>query len=307
MLFSGDDQGVIDDNLPPGTPWSTPNLGAALVNAGLTFVGYSEDLPVVGSLVESSGAYVRKHSPWINWQGTGLNQIPFQCNQSMNEFPVDFNDLPDLSFVIPNMNNDMHNGSDPYRISTADDWIEQHLKPYIDWAQTNNSLFILTFDEDNSAGVNQILCLFNGPMVMNGDYFLNGYDHFDLLRTLEDMYGLPYAGYSAFADPIEEVWRMNAVGLAGFNANAGNEACIFPNPLTGDSRMILGDNKIGERGTLNLQFFDISGRMVSDEKLELIPGQTQYAFRKEMLKPGVYFFSLLDGEERLSSGRIVNE
>src|SRR5205085_1317939 len=71
QLFSGSNQGSVDDNYPtgqPGTAFTTPNLGAAL-GAG-KFVGYSEDLPAVGSQVETAALYARKHSPWTNWQGT---------------------------------------------------------------------------------------------------------------------------------------------------------------------------------------------------------------------------------------------
>ena len=47
-LFAGDDQGVRDDEIPPGYPWSAPNLGAALMAAGATFAGFAEDLPAIG-------------------------------------------------------------------------------------------------------------------------------------------------------------------------------------------------------------------------------------------------------------------
>src|SRR5437660_12829449 len=40
-LFSGSNQGVTDDSCPVG-PFSTPNLGRGLINAGRTFGGYSE-------------------------------------------------------------------------------------------------------------------------------------------------------------------------------------------------------------------------------------------------------------------------
>src|SRR5438477_1709941 len=44
QFFSGSSQGVTDDTVPPpGAPYSTPNLGAALQSAGKTFTGYSED------------------------------------------------------------------------------------------------------------------------------------------------------------------------------------------------------------------------------------------------------------------------
>src|SRR5256885_527448 len=68
-LFSGDPQGTGSDakrnpdgsnpivnghtqvgtnDPPPKTPLETPNLGAALIRAGRSFVGYSEDLPIRG-------------------------------------------------------------------------------------------------------------------------------------------------------------------------------------------------------------------------------------------------------------------
>lgn len=307
MFFSGSNQGVIDNNLPLNTPWTTPNLGGSLINAGNSFAGYSEDLPVAGSLVASSGDYFRKHSPWVNWQGTGLNQIPWTSNLSMNEFPVNFNDLPDLSFVIPNQNNDMHNGVDPIRITTADTWIFNHLKPYIDWAQTNNSLFILMFDEDNSLGINQTLCLFYGPMVVPGDYLLNGYNHFDLLRTFEDMYGLPYAGYSAFASPIEEIWRGNAVGVAEENIQTNAAITIYPNPLNENSQLLFCEDIWNEKSDLKICFFDISGRLAHEENIPYVPGQKGYNFDKHSLGHGIFAYRISSNSTPIGSGKIVVE
>jgi len=64
-IFSGSNQGVTDDSCPHY--FITDNLGLYLLNASLTFAGYSEDLPSVGSLVCTSGAYARKHAPWVNF------------------------------------------------------------------------------------------------------------------------------------------------------------------------------------------------------------------------------------------------
>ena len=307
IFFSGSSQGVIDDNLPLNTPWMSPNLGGSLINAGYSFAGYSEDLPVAGSLVASSGDYFRKHCPWVNWQGTGLNQIPWTCNLSMNDFPTNFNDLPDLSFVIPNQNNDMHNGVDPLRITTADNWIFNHLKPYIDWAQTNNSLFVLMFDEDNSLGINQTLCLFNGPMIMPGDYLLNGYNHFDMLRTFEDMYGLPYAGFSANANPIEEIWRVNSVDVVETNSQANGSTTIFPNPLNENSVLSLNENIWNEKSDLKICFFDISGRLAHEESIPFIPGQKSYNFDKNGLSKGIFAFRISSNDTPIGSGKIIVE
>ena len=70
---------------------------------------------------------------------------------------------------------------------------------------THNSLFIMTFDEDDSSQSNRIATIFVGPMVVPGQYS-ESINHFNLLRTLEDMYNLPYAGVSGNYQPITDVW-----------------------------------------------------------------------------------------------------
>src|ERR1035437_3663783 len=144
MFFSGSNQGIIDDNLPAVNPFNTPNLGASLIAAGFTFTGYSEDLPSVGFNGATSVNYARKHNPWVNWQGSPNYPIPLPSNQPLTAFPSDYTTLPSVSVVIPNQNNDMHNGSDPATITTGDTWLQTHLDGYIQWAKTHNSLFIFT-------------------------------------------------------------------------------------------------------------------------------------------------------------------
>ena len=113
MFFSGSNlQGVTDDNVPAANPFNTSNLGYSLINAGFTFIGYSENLPSVGYNGASSNYYARKHSPWTNWQGSTNYPIPLASNQPMTAFPSDYTTLPNVSVVIPNLVDDMHNGTD---------------------------------------------------------------------------------------------------------------------------------------------------------------------------------------------------
>lgn len=300
MAFSGSNQGVTTDALPTGTPWSTANLGAALIDAGFTFGGYSEDLPAIGSTVEVSGYYARKHNPWVNWQGTGTNQIPASCNMPMTLFPTDYNLLPDLCYVIPNVENDMHNGTDPTRITVADDWIRNHLSAYINWAMNHNSLFILTFDEDNNFYQNRIPTIFVGPMVQAGDYLLNGYNHYDMLRTLEDMFALPYAGQSASAQAIEEIWSTSGLPTtSGQVVSLG----IYPNPITQSSRIYLSGTRPGQN--LKLTVFDLLGNEVRTLPLQGLSLSASFPFPSAGLQSGVYFYRLTESGQSLCSGKIV--
>ena len=98
-LYSGCNQSVTNDNVPANIPFTTPNLGRELMDAGKTFVTYSEDLPSVGFNGASSGNYARKHNPAANWMGTGANQIPVTTNQPFSAFPSsDFSLLPTVSY-----------------------------------------------------------------------------------------------------------------------------------------------------------------------------------------------------------------
>jgi phosphatidylinositol-3-phosphatase len=210
-LFSGANQGVTDDSCPH--TFSTANLGAQLIAKGLTFGGYSEDLPSVGSTVCTSGFYARKHNPWVNFTNvpSGAN-MPFA-----GSWPTDFTKLPTISIVVPNLINDMHDGS----VAQGDGWLQNNLDAYYKWAKLNNSLFIVTFDEDDRSANNQIFTMFAGPMVAPGLYSTH-INHFNVLRTLEDMYGLAYAGAASTATPITNVWNTSVPSAPTLSASAGN-------------------------------------------------------------------------------------
>ena len=89
-LFSGSNQGVTDNNVPANLPFTTPNLGGALLAAGYSFVGYSQGLPYAGYDGAAFGAYARKHNPWANWQDSPSWGVPSASNQPFTAFPADF-------------------------------------------------------------------------------------------------------------------------------------------------------------------------------------------------------------------------
>src|SRR5262249_10748815 len=134
--------------------------------------------------------------------------------------------LPTVSFVVPNVSNDMHDGPEPDKITLADTWLKTHLDGYVQWAATHNSLLLVTFDEDERFDQNRITTLFVGPMVTPGQYS-ESITHHTVLRTLEDMYGLPYAGASASTTPITDVWTTaGGVGAAPAFTVVGTSLCV---------------------------------------------------------------------------------
>jgi phosphatidylinositol-3-phosphatase len=195
-LFAGSTFGVTKD-VCPVNGGNVPNLASELLAAGYTFIGYAEDLPAVGSPVCSAGKYARKHVPWADFTNVPpANSVPFSA------FPMgNYASLPTVSFVIPNNDNNMHDGSIP----AGDAWLNRQLSGYANWAVANNSLLIVTWDEDENTPRNQIPTVFYGAHVQPGTYN-EQISHYNVLSTLEQMYGLPKTGNAVNAPPIADIW-----------------------------------------------------------------------------------------------------
>ncbi len=196
-LFSGSTNGIIDDSCPHTI--NADNLGAQLLTAGLSFAGYSETMPAAGFTGCGSTTYARKHNPWVNFPS-----VPASANLPLTAFTAlsaDYAALPAVSFVVPNLQNDMHDGT----IAQGDSWLQSNLGGYVDWAEQHNSLMILTWDEDDNRAANRIPTIILGAGVAPGAY-PEHIDHYSILRTIQDAYGLPAIGASATATPILDIW-----------------------------------------------------------------------------------------------------
>jgi phospholipase C len=193
-LFSGSTQGLTDDSCPH--TYSAENLGHQLIAAGDTFKGYSEGQPSAGYTGCQSGRYYRKHNPWVNF-----TNVPSSANVPFGQWPADFTTLPTVSFVVPDICNDMHDCG----IATGDTWLKNHIDAYARWAKTHNSVLILTFDEDDRSQSNQIPTIFYGQHVRTGG-FSERITLYSVLRTIEDAYGLGCVANSCGASAITDVW-----------------------------------------------------------------------------------------------------
>jgi hypothetical protein len=199
-LFSGSTQGVTSNACPKHFR-RADNLGHQLRKSGRSFVGYAESLPTTGFRGCSSGRYLRKHNPWVNF-GT----LPASTNRPFSAFPSDYRKLPTVSFVSPNMCHDMHDCS----IRTGDRWMKKHFSRYARWAPRHNSLLVVTFDENAGGTVKSIPTIIVGANVRPGVYS-ERLNHYKLLRTIEDIYGLPALGRAKAASPLSKIWTRSPI------------------------------------------------------------------------------------------------
>jgi hypothetical protein len=194
-LFSGSTQGVTSDRCLHRFH-GVPSLGSQLIAAGFTFTGYSEDLPYAGYRGCTDGRYAAKHNPWVNF-----DTVPDSANQPYSAVPTDYTQLPTVSFVIPDLCNDMHDCG----TAAGDSWASANIEPYLQWAQTHNSLLLITYDEDDKSAGNHILTVIAGQDIRPGQY-AQRITHYSVLRTLEDLFGLQPLGHAAEAEPITGIW-----------------------------------------------------------------------------------------------------
>ena len=183
-LMSGTDD-VTSNDVPPPSSLDVDNLPNELVTHGLSYDEYA------GTDYGVPNDFLR----YTTTPGTAANPNPM--DKSERDFPTTpdgYAQLPTVSFAFGSNAESMHDGT----IAQGDAWLKSKFGGYIDWAKTHNSLFVLTWDEDDFGPLNQIPTLMVGPMAKAGNYgeFIN---HYSVLRTVLDMYGLPHINHTADA------------------------------------------------------------------------------------------------------------
>jgi len=294
-LFSGSTQGIADDSVPHNYPFVTPNLARELIDASRSFVTYSEDLPYAGYDGATYGNYARKHNPVANWVGAGTNQVPDTLNRPFSDFPSsDFSQLPTVSFIVPNQNNDMHTSTGSASIIAGDTWVHDYIDSYLAWALNNNSLLILTFDEDDDHHDNRVTTIFYGPMVQGGQY-PELIDHYAVLRTVEGLYSLPLAGNTASYSPISDCWI--SAGLNNLNTRHDQLLSVSPNPASLELTFYFNDHVTPH----TIIITDLSGRALS--KYSTFPGNVTLSV--STYPDGIYFYTITSTDTPPSYGRFI--
>lgn len=194
QLFAGTSGGITTDCSPSDScHLNARNLGDSLDARGLSWKAYMESMPTPCAL-SNSGDYVVRHNPLVYFDG--IRNDPLRCAAHDVPFSVLAVDLltaattPSYAFISPNVCNDMHDCS----IATGDNWLKTHLPDLLNSpaCTSDTCLLILTWDEDDRTGGNHVLTIFAGSAAQTGGVASTvSYNHYSLLRTVEDIYGLP--------------------------------------------------------------------------------------------------------------------
>jgi len=184
-----------------------PHVGDLLEAAGRSWRVYAEGYPGNCFLGSSMGAYVRRHVPFLSFRSVQTNATRCQriVNASALANDVANGTLPDYGFYVPDLNNSGHDTG----VAFADQWLARTFGPLLEDARfMDGTLFVVTFDEDDGIHANHIYTVLSGTGVRPGSVSTSRYDHYSLLRTIEDVLGLGGLGQrDADAQPVAGVWR----------------------------------------------------------------------------------------------------
>jgi phosphatidylinositol-3-phosphatase len=203
-LVSGSTQGVSSDCTDCIV--RARNLADTLEAAGMTWKTYAEDLPYAGFTGGSAGRYAKKHDPFLYFQDVAGSPARRRRVVPFTRFARDLarSRLPDFSLVIPNLCDDMHDCS----VATGDAWLKAHVVPLLHSPALRGGVVFVVFDEGTSGtgGGGHIEALALGPTVRRGARFTKATNHYGLLRTIEDAWGLPRLAFSRTGTPIGGIW-----------------------------------------------------------------------------------------------------
>jgi phospholipase C len=188
-LTSGSTWKITDDDyhvLPAG------GIGAQLTERGIPWRAYMEGM--TRGCMDSPYPYAVKHNPFAYYGGACPANVV-----SLTRFDADLAEgPPQFVWITPDLCHDTHDCS----VAVGDRWLAEIVtKITSSPAWQSGGLLLITWDEDDGRDNNRVLTLVVAPRVSR-HVLDEPYDHYSLLATVEDRFGLPRLGEAAGARSI---------------------------------------------------------------------------------------------------------
>jgi len=229
------------DEKPATCNQDVPNVFGQLTGAGISWKAWNESMPQGCYLVNAGenrfgNGYRVKHNPAAYYEdvaGSDLSGTTGDAFCAQHDVPMgttDPNDkstfeatlaagtdVPRFNYIVPNMCEDGHDNCKPAgnTIKQFDDFLAREVKNIKDSpAWDANSVIFVVYDEGQDGGPGKAVHFAGGhtPFAVIGDLVHNAQyadfeNHYNLLRTIEDGFGLGYAGAAATSTPITQIWN----------------------------------------------------------------------------------------------------
>ncbi len=205
-LFSGSTQGIADD---ANHDFAGQNLADQIEEQGKTWMVFAQNVPLdcfkgatATDGADGPGTYARKHEPAISF--TDISTSPSRCS-NITDFTHFDPAAADFEFIVPNLCNDMHDCP----VATGDAFLRSFVPTIMNspaW-QEGGVIFIVWDESDGLVGRNQVPALVISTAVPEGFQSNVAHDHYSLLRTIEDAWGLDCLNKSCSANNLNEFFH----------------------------------------------------------------------------------------------------
>ncbi|KAF8508242.1 phosphoesterase family-domain-containing protein [Hysterangium stoloniferum] len=224
-----------------------------LEEKGIAWATYQENMPCDGYNGESFASknylqpssttpltfYFRKHNPFVQFEAVRFNAERAKRIRNYNDFAADIqaNSLPPFVMMTPNIQNDGHDSTPTF----VDQYLQYFLTPLLNDTRFNgpDTLIMLTYDEDDSAGNNQVYTLLLGnaiPATLRGTQDTTYHTHYSVLSTIQSNWGLNCLGREDTNKTLSNVFNFVAAktgyqNLAVTNIPVTNKEGATPGPF----------------------------------------------------------------------------
>jgi acid phosphatase len=169
-----------------------------MLAAHVPFKIYAEGI-YRGYVGGDTGLYVVRHNPFAKLSDIAYNHtVAYQCIWPFTQFATDLANgaLPEFSFIVPNIDDDAHNGTP----QQADYWLQTKvvspLSSHTPFKSGGDGILIVDFDEattsDTRYGGGHVAALFWGPPVKVAytQKSTTVYQHQSMLRSVMEALAL---------------------------------------------------------------------------------------------------------------------
>ena len=197
-MTAGSNGGITTDCTACRT--GVPNIFRQLTRRGRSWRGYAESMPSP-CLRADSGRYLMRHNPavyFLHLRGAcRTSDLPMgRPARGALRHALRTNALPAYAFLTPDACHDMHDCPK----SAGDAWLRSWLPMILENSSYRNGQLVVFLTFDEGVGVDQrVATIVISPYVRAGTVARAHYTHYSLLRTSENLLGLPLLGHARTA------------------------------------------------------------------------------------------------------------
>jgi phosphatidylinositol-3-phosphatase len=197
-MTAGSTGGIVTDCNACRT--NVPDIFRQLVRRGRSWRGYEESMPSP-CLRADSGRYLMRHNPAVYFRHLGgtcpTSDLPMGTPaHGALRHALRKNMLPAFAFLTPDACHDMHDCPK----SVGDAWVRSWLPMILRNQSYRNGQMVVFLTFDEGVGADQrVATVVLSPYVAAGTASGAPFTHYSLLRTTENLLGLPLLGHARTA------------------------------------------------------------------------------------------------------------